>query len=169
MDKALNELKVRAKRLFKLCKNDDPKALARLAKGYKSNPPTAGKLQLKHCQVVIANELGFADWQSLHTIFSAKAGHSGAGLDMGTLFYKSACSAFLNQWFTTYDEAKTALDAEHYLLPYKKQFVLVTAQHIETLGIFDTTLLHNVHKDIVSCYPSSTWDDLALQVLKNFD
>jgi hypothetical protein len=40
------------------------------------------------------------------------------------------------------------------LLPYKKQVVIVKAEHITTLGIY-------------ACYPGDAWDDLALQALRN--
>jgi hypothetical protein len=167
MNKTLNELRIRAKILFKLCKSDDKNALARLAKCYRSDHLVGGKLQLKHCQLVLAKELGFQDWQHLQRVFSGTEHNNLVDLDMGSLFYNSECNAFLNQWFATYNEAKTALNSKHYLLPYKKQFIVVTADYIKAIGIKDTTLLHEIHNDIFACYPSATWDKLALQVLQH--
>jgi hypothetical protein len=166
MDKSLNELKIQAKKLFKCSKKDDVNALARLAKCYRSNQPTTDSLQLKHCQLVLAKELGFQDWQHLQKILSGAIGNKSAEVDMGSIFYVSACSALLNQWFTTYDEAKAALDAKHYLLPYKKQFVVVSVEHIKTLGITDIDLGHGEHNDVYAIYPGLAWDNLVLQIVK---
>ena len=43
--------------------------------------------------------------------------------DAGPLIYVDSMSVFLNQWFTTYEEARAFREAEGgYLLPFKNQF-----------------------------------------------
>lgn len=52
-----------------------------------------------------------------------------------TLMYVPAMSAFLNRWYSTYTEARAALDSEGgFLLPYKSQFLVTEAEAIRELG-----------------------------------
>ncbi|MEW6981385.1 hypothetical protein AAD001_01895 [Colwelliaceae bacterium 6471] len=167
MERALNEAKIQAKLLFKGYKNKDPDYVVRLVKWHKSLSLIDTEVKLKHCQVVIARELGFKDWQALQNLFSGNARGNGKDLDFGALFYTKACAAFVNKWFTTYDEAKAVLGFEHYLLPYKKQFTVVSAEYIAMLGISNAYKMRSVNHDLFASYPSETWDELALQALRN--
>jgi hypothetical protein len=114
---AIQELRVRAEILHK-----------RLGAGY----------QRKDCLGMIAAEFGFPNWPA------AKAAISGGeAVDFGTLLYPSA-SAHINLWFARYDEAAEVRAAQqgclerpgrHYLLGYKKQFLVVDRYFIESLGL----------------------------------
>jgi len=56
--------------------------------------------------------------------------------DPGPLMYVERMDAFLNQWFTSYDEARAVREAEGgYLLPYKTQFFVTVAAAIVELGL----------------------------------
>lgn len=56
--------------------------------------------------------------------------------DAGPLMYVESMSVFLNQWFTTYDEARAFREAEGgYLLPFKNQFFVTVAGAITELGL----------------------------------
>lgn len=58
------------------------------------------------------------------------------GSDHGPEMYVPGMDAFLNRWFTVYEEARTALEAEGgYLLPYRGQFFVTVAGAIEELGL----------------------------------
>jgi len=167
MDRALNEVKNQAKILLKLCKKDHTKALARMAKWHKKIQVTEAGLKLKHCQFVLARELGFIDWQHLQKVLSGTLSKELSSLDLGTLFYPPACFSFLNKWFTTHQDAIGSLDENHYLLPHKKQFFVVTKDYIDTLGITDMVLLSKINRDMFFSYPGNIWDELTLQVLIN--
>lgn len=56
--------------------------------------------------------------------------------DSGPVMYVARMDAFLNRWFSGYDEARAALEAEGgYLLPYRDQFFVTVAGAIEELGL----------------------------------
>jgi hypothetical protein len=56
--------------------------------------------------------------------------------DDGPSMYIARMDAFLNRWFTTYDQARAALESEGgYLLPYKNQFFITEAGAIRELGL----------------------------------
>ena len=56
--------------------------------------------------------------------------------DAGPLMYVESMDAFLNQWFTTYEDARTVREAEGgYLLPFKNQFFVTVAAGIVELGL----------------------------------
>jgi len=55
---------------------------------------------------------------------------------MGPVMYVPRMDAFLNRWFTSYEAARQSLDSEGgYLLPYKSQFFVTTADAIRELGL----------------------------------
>jgi hypothetical protein len=104
---ALQELKVRAEILHK-----------RLGDGY----------QRKDCLTMIAAEFGFPNWPT------TKAAISGVGevADFGTLLYPAG-GGHINLWYKSYEEARAI--GKGYLLPYKKQFLVVDRYFIESLGL----------------------------------
>jgi hypothetical protein len=56
--------------------------------------------------------------------------------DAGPLMYVETMDAFLNQWCSTYEEARTLREAEGgYLLPFKRQFFVTVAGAIVELGL----------------------------------
>lgn len=56
--------------------------------------------------------------------------------DSGPLMYVESMDAFLNQWCSTYEEARTLREAEGgYLLPFKSQFFVTVAEGIVELGL----------------------------------
>ena len=56
--------------------------------------------------------------------------------DAGPLMYVESMSVFLNQWFTTYEEARAFREDEGgYLLPFKNQFFVTVAGAITELGL----------------------------------
>lgn len=56
--------------------------------------------------------------------------------DYEPIMYVPRMDAFLNRWFTSYAEARAALDAQGgYLLPYRDQFFVSTADAIRELGL----------------------------------
>jgi hypothetical protein len=56
--------------------------------------------------------------------------------DAGPLMYVESMDAFLNHWFTTYEDARALRQSQGgYLLPYKNQFFVTVAEAIVELGL----------------------------------
>jgi len=56
--------------------------------------------------------------------------------EKGPILYVASMDAFLNRWFTTYEEARRCLDADGgYLLPYGEQFFVTVESAIRELGL----------------------------------
>jgi hypothetical protein len=56
--------------------------------------------------------------------------------DREPVMYVPRMDAFLNRWFTSYDEARASLEAQGgYLLPYRDHFFVSTADAIRELGL----------------------------------
>jgi hypothetical protein len=54
----------------------------------------------------------------------------------GTIMYVPRMDAILSRWFTNYDEARSAREAEGgYLLPYKNHFFVTSGEAIRELGL----------------------------------
>lgn len=50
--------------------------------------------------------------------------------------YVPRMDAFLNRWFTSYDEARASLESQGgYLLPYRDHFFIATAEATRELGL----------------------------------
>lgn len=75
-------------------------------------------IKRKHVLYVIALEKGFASWAELkHQLPFIRGG-------------------FLNQWFSSYDQAKAWRDIHGgYLFPYQKQFFVCSAEYVANLGL----------------------------------
>jgi len=81
-----------------------------------------------HCQHVIALEHGFAGWGALLA--------ASLPLAACVTMHVPRMSAWLNQWFAHYGEAKAALDeGGGYLLPFRNQFFVTTADAVRELGL----------------------------------
>ncbi len=93
------------------------------------NDAICKKVQLKHSLQIIASRYGFVSWENIKAYFEQTS---------KTMF--NMTSSFLNQWFANYKEAKTYLinHPDHFLLPYKKHFVVCGIHFIEYLE-FDIT------------------------------
>ena len=64
------------------------------------------------------------------------AGRLEPGDDHGDLWYEVATDVFLNHWCSTYDEARQVLASQGgYLLPYRRQFVVVERGYVKVLGL----------------------------------
>ncbi|WP_206486285.1 hypothetical protein [Thalassotalea sp. G2M2-11] len=170
MNLALNESKTQAKRLLKSLKSTEilPNEIAGMLK--KLGVTSITQLQLKHCLALIAQRLGFASWHHAQELFSGKASIADQP-DMGTLFYKGTCSTFLNLWFSDYQEAKQALTTNPentWLVPYKKQFIVVKREYLTALQLTEENiaLLNKVQHDLYHSYNTECWDRTACAVIR---
>ena len=56
--------------------------------------------------------------------------------DADILWYPPTLDVFLNRWFSSYEEARKALEAEGgYLLPYRHQFFICQPEAIRAMGL----------------------------------
>ncbi len=157
MNRSIEELKIRAKKLHRKAQSGDPDTL----RSMKIAPSATDELKRKTCLNVVASKLGFKDWGH------AKDALSGTALDksdMGKIWYSAQCTTLLNNWFASYDEAKRFLnDHPHmYLLPYKDQYMVVAQDFIETIGLYDgyDKIWAAISHDIVEYYNSDEWHEL---------
>lgn len=115
--KAVTELKVRARLRLNAMKASQP------------------ELKLRDCLNAVAREIGFDDFHHARRVLS---GEARPGDDFGTFWYAERSMGLLNQWFASYEEARAALAAaprRSFLLPYKRQFMVVEDDFIRELGL----------------------------------
>lgn len=128
MIEAIDELKIRAQLLHKGCREQDVGALRRIAALPGGAP---AELQRKHCLRAVARELGFRDYPHAAAVLGGDD-HE----DYGKLLWPGRCSGFMSNWFTDHREASEARALRGgYLLPYMRQFFIVTREFIEVLGL----------------------------------
>ncbi|MGI2147421.1 hypothetical protein ACRN97_02140 [Shewanella baltica] len=170
---ALNETKIRAKKLLKACQQGELSAKQRVTTLIAKLGILHSDLQLKHCQQVIARELGFIDFYHCQRVLS---GQAILGDDWGNLFHTKQCETLLNHWFTGYLAARdfNAQAEGTLLLPYKKQFFVVErqdycnalnlsiiSQQVDNVG--EPTIL----RDLVSSYANADWHAFALAMIQH--
>ena len=167
MSAPLEEVKTRARRLLNALSRDEPDAVARARSLCEPQHwPWPAQWQLKHCLNLVAAEIGFEHWEHARRVFGGEAGE---GEDMGAFWHAPACNALLNHWFARYGQAREQLEggSGRFLLPYRKQFVVVTMPYLDVVGIVaDSQLWHELGHDLVAAYGSSAWQALCTQRMK---
>jgi len=184
VNKALDELKIQAKILLKSARNNQSSAIQRLAK-HSGNKPRSHSLdlaytdlaKLKHCQHVIAREVGFENWQHAYAILSANdntlsnTASDSVAVNMGKFWHSHSCDALINLWFSSYQKALIALQTKpsNYLIPYQQQFIVVTEDYLKLIDLHDveTSLWRDVKHDLVASYATEAWDEIAHTRLRN--
>lgn len=173
MELALNEVKTQAKKLLKASRIDgdlDEKVKISLKKLALSSTSLA-ELKLKHCLTYVSQQLGFDNWHHAQDVLSGSKKPTSA-LDMGSFFYPKGAGGFINEWFVDYQQAKNTLNAQQHskwLLPYKKQFIVVEKNYIDVFQISSksTFLWAELSNDMVAGYNSVAWDQLTFEIIKN--
>ena len=121
--------------------------------------------KLRHSLNDAARHVGFAHWEHAR---AALGGPSRPGDDMGGFWHAPRTGILLNQWFATYEAARAvhARDAGAYLLPYRRQFMVVQADFIAELGVDPgDAAWAEVGRDLVAGYGGGAWLALARQRL----
>ncbi len=138
--KRLTAYRAHARRLLKQLRSGNPAESATARERFlrlRSFSGTAGpefahdrdRVRLKHALAVIAQESGYASWGALKAALESAAPRSES-------WYARGMDAFLNRWFSSYEEARASLEAEGgYLLPYRSQFFVCGADAIRLLGL----------------------------------
>lgn len=140
---SLRECKVRASILLKDLLSSEPARATRAAERMCALPAFArlspGELlarkesvRRKHALAVIAHEQGHASWVELKQALGEEAPSQ---LDTETFFARNR-GAFLNLWFSSYEEALASLRAAGgYLFPFREQFFITDAGFLAALGV----------------------------------
>lgn len=155
-------LKDEARLLQKRAAASEPNALRRLQAGSPAVALGAG-MQRKHALATIAREIGFPNWKSVVACFE---GRKGATFE--AFLHPKRCHVYWNIWLASYEEAKS-VRKEHggYLLCYGKQYIVVDANYVTSLGIdpFDARW-EQINRDWDQPGDQSARDSLALDIAK---
>lgn len=134
-DAVTEELKIWARLLQRAVERRAPDALTRARALSELSPlhdeALAAAFQRRHALAVLALELGFQGWSHLTAVLSgAEQG------DFGVSLLPRRVAGHWNIWSARYDEA-SRIRAEHggYLLAWKRHFLVVDADFIESLGL----------------------------------
>jgi hypothetical protein len=171
MEYALQEVKTQAKKLLKALKSDPNLVRAMQIPLKKIAISSPEELKLKHCQNLIAIELGFKDWHEAQQLLSGSKPQS-MTINMGSFFYPKGCGGFINEWFADYSQAKNTLvnsATSKWLLPYKNQFIVVEQDYIAVFKLDKSTTSSwaEIKHDMVASYNSLIWDKIARAVIRN--
>ncbi|MFD2366841.1 hypothetical protein [Pseudoduganella sp. GCM10020061] len=162
-----NEIKVRARLLLNALRRQEAGAIE-LARSVSASRRWAEPAEwtLTHCMNIASARAGFQHWDHARRVLGGVAPD---GDDAGTLWYDNACEALTNQWFAHYAEARAIHDASSslYLLPYRRQFIVVDRHFIELLGLdASDPAWTEAGRDLVSGYGSPAWRELAMRRLR---
>ncbi|MBA3592967.1 MAG: hypothetical protein H0W47_04115 [Polaromonas sp.] len=123
-------------------------------------------MRLRYCLNQVAREVGFAHWEHARVVLGGVAARDD---DMGTFWHAPRTGILLNLWLARYEEARAALEADPqaFLLPYRRQFMVVQADFIQELGV-DTShpAWAEATHDLVAAYGGSAWLLLAGQRMR---
>lgn len=123
-------------------------------------------VRLRHCLNQAARDVGFAHWEHARAVLGGVATRED---DMGTFWHAPRTGILLNLWLAKYEQAQAALAADPaaYLLPYRRQFMVVQGHFIEALGVDAShpAWVETSH-DLVAGYGGNAWLLLAGQRLR---
>ena len=141
----IEEYKIKAAILLKSLRSGDSQKALDAAARFQCLPHLSGLssqeilfrkdgLRLKHALSVIAIEHGYASWNDLkHYLEKRDAIRDKRAY---TPLYPRRCAGFLNEWYASYEVARSHLEqVGGYLLPYKQHFFLCKRDYIEVLGL----------------------------------
>ncbi|MDP3607230.1 MAG: hypothetical protein Q8R59_15980, partial [Polaromonas sp.] len=126
----------------------------------------AGDIRLRHCLNQVARDVGFAHWEHARAVLGGQAGRDD---DMGTFWHAPRTGILLNLWLAKYEQARAAIEADPaaFLLPYRRQFMVVQADFIAELGLdAGHPAWEEASHDLVAAYGGGAWLLLAGQRLK---
>lgn len=127
---AIQELKTRARLLQREAERGNEAVLTRIRTH--ATVEDGGAVQRKHCLSTLAKEHGFSGWQHATRVLGGDPDEP----DFGKLLIPHRCGGFTNNWFVEHQQARECRDSTNgYLLAYRRQFFVVTAQYVRTLGL----------------------------------
>ena len=168
MNAFTDEIKTRARLLQKLLQTGNVAALKRariICRQQRWDIPE--QWQLRYCLNLAAADAGFSGWEHARQVLS---GAAQPGDDMGEFWYGAEARGFTNQWLASYEEARALTEANPYLylLPYRRQYLLVEELFLQDRGLScDPALWEPMQRDLVRHYGSDGWQQLARQRLRS--
>ena len=138
---------------------DELKVRARLAlNAARRAEADSDAVRLRHCLNQAARDVGFAHWDHARAVLGGLASRDD---DMGTFWHAPRTGILLNLWLAKYAQAQA------FLLPYRRQFMVVQADFIQELGVdaAHPAWADTAH-DLVAAYGGDAWLQLAGQRLK---
>jgi len=163
---SITELKTRARLGLKALRNGDASILARAraVSGLRhAHPPS---WRLAHCLTLAAQGVGFRSWDQARQVLGGQAAREH---DAGTFWHAPRCEGLVNHWFANLEEARACLAAlhDHVLLPYRRQFVVVSRDYLEALGVSaEAPDWHIARRDLVAAYGTPPWRQLCVSRLR---
>lgn len=145
MSAALGELKVRARVRLNAARREGAGEDARLRDRLRD----------------VAREVGFADWEHARRVLD---GLAVPGDDFGSFWYSRRTITLLNEWFADLGPARERHQGLRgsFLLPYRRQFVVVTDPFIRELALDPADpAWQEAGRDLVAAYGSPAWHALA--------
>jgi hypothetical protein len=124
------------------------------------------EIRLRHCLNQVARDVGFAHWEQARTVLGGLATRED---DMGSFWHAPRTGILLNLWLAKYEQACAALEADPtaFLLPYRRQFMIVQADFIAELGLDARhPAWAETSHDLVAAYGGAAWQLLAGQRLR---
>ena len=130
----IRELNVRAKLLHPAVAAGEERAVVRLRflpelrrASAEDLAAFAARIQRKHCLAAIAREAGFLGWEHATRVLGGDEGE----LDHGELLCPRGAGAFLNEWFSTYADARRVhLERGGYLLGFRRQCFIAGREYV---------------------------------------
>ena len=159
---SITELKTRARIGLNALRAGDLSIVARARAVSRQRCATPPSWRLAHCLNFAAQGVGFRSWEQARQILG---GHAEPGHDAGTFWHAPRCDSLLNHWFADLAEARTCLATlpEHVLLPYRRQFVVVSGHYLEALGVpAGAADWSEARRDLVAAYGSMPWRRLCV-------
>lgn len=140
---------------------DELKTRARVRLNTARREGAAGDDKLRDLLHAVSREVGFAHWEHARRVLG---GLALPGEDMGTFWYSPRTAALLNEWHATPAAAQAARAGREdlFLLPYKRQAVLVREPFIVELGLDPAHPAWDAAgRDLVAAYGAPPWTELA--------
>lgn len=140
------------------------KTRARLRLNAARSDEERGAPRLRDCLHEVARAVGFQHWEHARRVLGGQAQW---GEDMGRFWYAPRCIVHLNTWIADRDQALAARErTSGFLLPYRRQFVLVEEGFVRELGLDPADpAWEAARRDLVGAYGSPAWKVLARQRL----
>jgi hypothetical protein len=126
----------------------------------------ATEARLRDCLNLVAREVGFAHWEHGRLVLGGLASPAD---DKGTFWHAPRTGILLNEWFAHREEARAALrrQPEAFLLPYRRQFMVVQADFVRELGVDPADAAWAaIGHDVDQGYGTAAWQALARQRLQ---
>lgn len=139
---------------------DELKARARIRLNAARRDGGGADLRLRDVLRDVAREVGFNHWDHARRVLG---GLALPGEDMGT-FWFAPRTGTLNEWHATPARAQAAMAGREglYLLPYKRQAVLVQAPFVDALGLDPAhPAWASIGRDLAAAYGQAAWSELA--------